>query len=129
MKETGCENPFYEFFDDILKICLEYDVTLSLGDGLRPGCLADASDEAQFAELDTLGELVSRCRNAGVQCMVEGPGHVLFGVFNALVSPALLVEFFQTELHRLADPELVLVVGHDFQCLLLHKSRVFGVDF
>ncbi|MBR2345005.1 MAG: phosphomethylpyrimidine synthase ThiC [Lentisphaeria bacterium] len=76
MKETGCENPFYEFFDDILKICLEYDVTLSLGDGLRPGCLADASDEAQFAELDTLGELVSRCRNAGVQCMVEGPGHV-----------------------------------------------------
>ena len=70
------ENPFYEYFDEILKICLQYDVTLSLGDGLRPGCLADASDEAQFAELDTLGELVRRCRAAGVQAMVEGPGHV-----------------------------------------------------
>jgi len=76
MTSTGHENPFYEFFDDILEICLEYDVTLSLGDGLRPGCLADASDAAQFAELDTLGELVSRCRAAGVQAMVEGPGHV-----------------------------------------------------
>ncbi len=76
MEDTGHENPFYEFFDDILQICLQYDVTLSLGDGLRPGCLADASDEAQFAELDTLGELVSRCREAGVQSMVEGPGHV-----------------------------------------------------
>ena len=72
------ENPFYSAFDDILNICLDYDVTLSLGDGLRPGCLADASDEAQFAELDTLGELVRRCRAAGVQSMVEGPGHVPF---------------------------------------------------
>jgi phosphomethylpyrimidine synthase len=53
-------------------------VTVSLGDGLRPGCLADASDEAQFAELDVLGELVQRCRDAGVQAMVEGPGHVPF---------------------------------------------------
>lgn len=70
------QNPFYEFFDDILELCLKYDVTLSLGDGLRPGCLADASDAAQFAELDTLGELVFRCRAAGVQAMVEGPGHV-----------------------------------------------------
>ncbi len=70
------ENPFYEYFDEILKICLEHDVTLSLGDGLRPGCLADASDEAQFAELDTLGELAARCRQAGVQAMIEGPGHV-----------------------------------------------------
>ena len=76
MQENQKENPFYESFDDILKICRKYDVTLSLGDGLRPGCLADASDEAQFAELDTLGELVARCRNAGVQAMVEGPGHV-----------------------------------------------------
>lgn len=76
MEKNKRENPFYEFFDDILEICLKYDVTLSLGDGLRPGCLADASDEAQFAELDTLGELVFRCRKAGVQAMVEGPGHV-----------------------------------------------------
>lgn len=76
MQEKQQENPFYEAFDEILEICRKYDVTLSLGDGLRPGCLADASDEAQFAELDTLGELVSRCRAAKVQAMVEGPGHV-----------------------------------------------------
>ncbi|MDP6543510.1 MAG: phosphomethylpyrimidine synthase ThiC [Phycisphaerae bacterium] len=72
------ENPMYELFDEISAIMLEYDVTYSLGDGLRPGCLADASDEAQFAELDVLGELVFRARDAGVQVMVEGPGHVPF---------------------------------------------------
>ncbi len=72
------ENPLYANFDRLLEICRRYDVTLSLGDGLRPGCLADASDEAQFAELDTLGELVFRCREAEVQVMVEGPGHVPF---------------------------------------------------
>ncbi len=76
MKREQKENPFYTCFDEILAICREYDVTLSLGDGLRPGCLDDASDEAQFAELDTLGELVQRCRAAGVQAMVEGPGHI-----------------------------------------------------
>ncbi|WP_081488256.1 phosphomethylpyrimidine synthase ThiC [Patulibacter medicamentivorans] len=70
------ENPLYERFDDVLAICARHDVTISLGDGLRPGSIADASDAAQFAELDTLGELVGRCWDAGVQCMVEGPGHV-----------------------------------------------------
>jgi len=72
------ENPMYELFDEISAILREYDVTYSLGDGLRPGCLADASDEAQFAELDVLGELVRRARDAGVQVMVEGPGHIPF---------------------------------------------------
>ena len=76
MKENEKENPFYECFDDILEICRKHDVTLSLGDGLRPGCLADASDEAQFAELETLGQLAARCRDAAVQVMIEGPGHV-----------------------------------------------------
>lgn len=76
MFENKKENPFYEHFDEILEICLKHDVTLSLGDGLRPGCLADASDAAQFAELDVLGELAARCRKAGVQAMIEGPGHV-----------------------------------------------------
>ncbi len=76
MAKNNCENPFYSRWDDILQICHEHDVTVSLGDGLRPGCLADASDEAQFAELDELGKLVLRCREAGVQVMVEGPGHV-----------------------------------------------------
>jgi len=70
------ENPIYTHFDAILEICAQYDVTLSLGDGMRPGCLADASDAAQFAELRVLGELVQRSREAGVQAMVEGPGHI-----------------------------------------------------
>jgi phosphomethylpyrimidine synthase len=70
------ENPLYTLFDEILEICRKHDVTLSLGDGLRPGCLADASDEAQFAELDVLGELTERAWAAGVQAMIEGPGHV-----------------------------------------------------
>src|SRR5438128_225460 len=70
------QNPMYELFDEISAIMRQYDVTYSLGDGLRPGCLADASDAAQLAELRTLGELVQRARAAGVQAMVEGPGHV-----------------------------------------------------
>lgn len=76
MQVNQRENLFYTNFDKILEICAQYDVTLSLGDGLRPGCLADASDEAQFAELAVLGELIKRCREAGVQAMVEGPGHI-----------------------------------------------------
>ena len=72
------ENPLYEKFDRLLDICRRHDVTLSLGDGLRPGCLADASDAAQFGELEALGGLVRRCRDAEVQVMVEGPGHVPF---------------------------------------------------
>ncbi|MBR2356429.1 MAG: phosphomethylpyrimidine synthase ThiC [Lentisphaeria bacterium] len=76
MIESSIENPFYTAFDEILKICREYDVTISLGDGLRPGCLADASDAAQFGELDILGELTRRCQAANVQVMVEGPGHI-----------------------------------------------------
>ncbi|MSR74425.1 MAG: phosphomethylpyrimidine synthase ThiC [Planctomycetes bacterium] len=70
------QNPFYTRFDDLLDICRRYDVTLSLGDSLRPGCLHDASDKAQFAELDTLGELTRRAWAQDVQVMVEGPGHV-----------------------------------------------------
>jgi phosphomethylpyrimidine synthase len=70
------ENPLYEEYDRLLDIARKYDVTLSLGDGLRPGCLADATDRAQIEELLTLGELVQRAQQAGVQVMVEGPGHV-----------------------------------------------------
>ncbi|GAB6274415.1 MAG: phosphomethylpyrimidine synthase ThiC [Peptococcaceae bacterium] len=70
------ENPLYAQFDRLLEICLAFDVTLSLGDGLRPGCLADASDRAQIQELILLGELVDRGRAAGVQAIVEGPGHL-----------------------------------------------------
>ncbi|MGB9937817.1 MAG: phosphomethylpyrimidine synthase [Methanobacterium sp.] len=70
------ENPLYKNYDYLLEIAKEYDVTLSLGDGLRPGCLADASDIPQVQELITLGQLVQRARDKGVQVMVEGPGHV-----------------------------------------------------
>jgi len=70
------ENPLYEQYDRLLEIALKYDVTLSLGDGMRPGCLADATDRAQIEELLILGELVQRAQDAGVQVMVEGPGHV-----------------------------------------------------
>ncbi len=76
MSMTGNENPFYEYFDEILDICREYDVTVSLGDACRPGCLADATDSCQIGELLRLGELVERARAKDVQVMVEGPGHV-----------------------------------------------------
>ncbi len=70
------ENPFFEHYDRLLEIALKYDVTMSLGDGLRPGCLADATDRPQLQELIYLGELTDRAWNAGVQVMIEGPGHV-----------------------------------------------------
>jgi len=70
------QNPFYEAFDQICDICREYDVALSLGDSLRPGCLADASDEAQLSELKVLGDLTLRAWEKDVQVMIEGPGHV-----------------------------------------------------
>ncbi len=70
------ENPFFEHYDRLLEIALKYDVTLSLGDGLRPGCLADATDRPQLQELIYLGELTDRAWQAGVQVMIEGPGHV-----------------------------------------------------
>ncbi len=70
------QNPLYEYYDDVLDILRQYDVTISLGDSLRPGCLHDASDRAQFAELDTLGELTRRAWEHDVQVMVEGPGHI-----------------------------------------------------
>lgn len=70
------QNPLYEFYDDVLEILRRYDVSISLGDSLRPGCLADASDKAQFAELKVLGDLTLRAWEKDVQVMVEGPGHV-----------------------------------------------------
>lgn len=70
------QNPLYEHFDDLCDIMRQYDVTWSLGDGLRPGSIADASDAAQFAELEVLGQLVERSWKNGTQCMVEGPGHI-----------------------------------------------------
>lgn len=76
MEMTGEENPFYEHYDEILDICQEYDITMSLGDACRPGCLKDASDISQIEELVTLGELTKRAWEKNVQVMVEGPGHM-----------------------------------------------------
>ena len=76
MSMTGQENPFYEYYDEILDICREYDVTISLGDACRPGCLADATDVCQIEELVRLGELTKRAWEKDVQVMIEGPGHM-----------------------------------------------------
>ncbi|MBU4556845.1 MAG: phosphomethylpyrimidine synthase ThiC [Actinobacteria bacterium] len=76
MRAHDAENPYYERFDEVLDICRGYGVTLSLGDSMRPGCLADAGDEAQMTEVAVLGGLVQRARDAGVRVIVEGPGHV-----------------------------------------------------
>jgi len=76
MKKHNKENFLYEHFDEILDIAREYDVTISLGDGLRPGCIADSTDEAQIYELQKLGELAEKCKERDVQVMIEGPGHI-----------------------------------------------------
>lgn len=76
MEGTGNENPFYEYFDELLKICHEYDVTISLGDSCRPGCLYDSNDATETAEMIELGKLCKRAWAVGVQVMVEGPGHM-----------------------------------------------------
>lgn len=85
IKATGRENPLYEYYDELLELVREYDCTLSLGDGLRPGCTADAGDRAQVAETMVLGELVKRARAVGVQTMVEGPGHVPLNKIPAMI--------------------------------------------
>lgn len=79
------ENPLYEYYDELLEIAKAYDVTLSLGDGLRPGCGNDAGDRAQVSETVVLGELVNRARKAGVQTMVEGPGHVPLNLITGII--------------------------------------------
>ncbi|HDI51126.1 phosphomethylpyrimidine synthase [Archaeoglobales archaeon ex4484_92] len=76
MIHNELENPYYKDFDYLLEILREYDVTISLGDAFRPGCIHDSGDRPKYTEFIILGELVEKCRSAGVQCMVEGPGHV-----------------------------------------------------
>ena len=86
MEVTGGENPFYEYYDEVLKICHEFDVTISLGDSCRPGCLYDANDAVETAEMIELGKLTKRAWDAGVQVMIEGPGHMPINEIEANVA-------------------------------------------
>ena len=86
MEVTGNENPFYEYYDEVLEICHEYDVTISLGDSCRPGCLFDSNDAAETAEMIELGKLTKRAWDAGVQVMIEGPGHMAINEIAANVA-------------------------------------------
>ena len=83
MQMTGNENPFYEFYDEVLDILAEYDVTISLGDALRPGCIDDSTDAGQISELIELGNLTKRAWEKNVQVMVEGPGHMAMNEIEA----------------------------------------------
>lgn len=86
MRHAGRENPFYEHYDRLLDLCLDFDITLSLGDGCRPGCLHDATDGPQVEELITLGELTRQAWERGVQVMIEGPGHMALNEIAANVT-------------------------------------------
>src|SRR5659263_650722 len=88
MEETGNENPFYEYYDKILDIFAKYDVTISLGDACRPGCIYDATDASQIEELIVLGELTKRAWEKNVQVMIEGPGHMALNE----IAPNMLLE-------------------------------------
>jgi phosphomethylpyrimidine synthase len=101
MLQNGAENPLFEHFDQVLEILKEYGATISLGDGLRPGCLMESTDEAQLHELGVLGDLTKRARKAGVQVIVEGPGHV----------PIDQIEFNVREQKRLCDGAPFYVLG------------------
>lgn len=83
MEMTGNENPFYEYFDDVLEILRKYDVTISIGDALRPGCIDDSSDAGQICELIEIGALTKRAWEKDVQVMVEGPGHMAMNEIEA----------------------------------------------
>src|SRR5207249_4155844 len=127
MLHHGKQNPMFELFDEISAIMREYDVTYSLGDGLRPGCLADASDEAQLAELRTLGELVQRARAAGVQAMVEGPGHVPLDqiAWNMRVEQEICDDETARGLHDEdleVDTEFCAMCGHDWCSMRISKE-------
>ncbi|MEJ5166583.1 MAG: phosphomethylpyrimidine synthase ThiC [Thermoanaerobaculia bacterium] len=91
MARRGEENPFYKNFDELLDILNKYDVTISIGDALRPGSLMDASDEAQFAELKTIGKLLKKCKERNVQAMVEGPGHIPLNQIEMNIKRALRI--------------------------------------
>jgi phosphomethylpyrimidine synthase len=124
------ENPLYEDFDKLLSIAKKYDVTLSLGDGFRPGCTFDASDGAQLAELNVLGELVLRARKAGVQSMIEGPGHVPINQIQSNVELAKRLGH-NAPLYFLGPLVTDIAAGYDHITAAIGGALAasFGVDF
>jgi len=112
MLDHGAQNPLYTHWDKILDICSKYDVTISAGDGLRPGSLHDASDEAQFAELGVLGELTKRAWEKDVQIMIEGPGHVPFDQIEMNVKRQMK-ECFEAPFYVLGPLVTDLGAGYD----------------
>ncbi|MDR0486230.1 MAG: phosphomethylpyrimidine synthase ThiC [Elusimicrobiota bacterium] len=127
---SGKENPLYERYDRLLEIAKKYDVTLSFGDGFRPGCTYDASDGSQIAELSVLGELVLRAREAGVQSMIEGPGHVALDQIQANVSLAKRLGH-NAPLYFLGPLVTDIAPGYDHITAAIGGALAasFGVDF
>jgi phosphomethylpyrimidine synthase len=124
------ENPFYEEYEYLLDIAKEYELTLSLGDGMRPGCIADASDRAKFMEAITLGELVKRAREEGVQALVEGPGHVPLDEIEASVKVMKHVTDF-APLYLLGPLVTDIAPGYDHLVSAIGGAvaGMYGADF
>jgi phosphomethylpyrimidine synthase len=130
MIHNECENPFYAEYEYLLDIAKEYEVTLSLGDGMRPGCIADASDRAKFMEVIILGELVQRARDEGVQALVEGPGHVPLDEIEASVKVIKHITDF-APLYLLGPIVTDIAPGYDHLVSAIGGSvaGMYGADF
>jgi phosphomethylpyrimidine synthase len=124
------ENPFYDEYEYLLEIAKEYELTLSLGDGMRPGCISDASDRAKFMEAITLGELVKRAREEGVQALVEGPGHVPLDEIEAAVKVIKHVTDF-APLYLLGPLVTDIAPGYDHFVSAIGGAvaGMYGADF
>ncbi|MHC1623348.1 MAG: phosphomethylpyrimidine synthase ThiC [Candidatus Methanospirareceae archaeon] len=124
------ENPFYKEYDYLLEIAKEYELTISLGDGMRPGCIADASDRAKYMEVITLGELVKRAREEGVQALVEGPGHVPLDEIEAAVKTIKHVTDF-APLYLLGPLVTDIAPGYDHFVSAIGGAvaGMYGADF
>ena len=130
MIHNEAENPLYEEYTYLLELAKEYELTLSLGDGMRPGCIADASDRAKFMEAITLGELVQRAREAGVQALVEGPGHVPLDEIEASVKVIKQVTKF-APLYLLGPLVTDIAPGYDHLVSAIGGAvaGMYGADF
>jgi len=124
------ENPFYDEYDYLLEIAKEYELTLSLGDGMRPGCISDASDRAKYMETIILGELVKRAREEGVQAMVEGPGHVPLDEIEASVKTIKHITDF-APLYLLGPLVTDIAPGYDHFVSAIGGAvaGMYGADF